>query len=326
VTVKPNVLARKRSEVRSRRWFVRTGDGPTLAAVLERFEEGPAAVREGRVFVNGRRASDPGAAVAIGDRVDVSSRGPAFETIQLMDRRGGIAVVYKPPGIATEPDRSGKEASVVVQAARVLGCRPGAVHACNRLDLGVSGLVLVATSSKARGHIEALRRDRVLSKIYLAIASGAPEDDAGTWAWDLERRGRRQRAITGFGVVCRAPETMTASGADRRVVRPTLLRLIPHTGRWHQLRLHAARAGLALVGDRRHGGPERLCTQDGAVLQSRRVALDAARLELRDERGQPWVVQAHCPEDLRDLWLGLGGPAGALEAWRSPGEGHSPEP
>ncbi|MBN1609571.1 MAG: RluA family pseudouridine synthase [Polyangiaceae bacterium] len=326
MTVTSRVVVRNRTDPRSRCWFVRAGDGRTLAGVLERLGEAHAAVREGRVFVNGRRARDPRGAVGVGDRVEVSSRSPAFESIRLVERRGGIAVVYKPPGIATEPDRSGRDASVVAQAARLLDPGRGSVHACSRLDLGVSGLVLVTTSSEARSHIEALRRDRGLSKVYLAIASGAPDVDRGSWTWDLERRGRLRRAITDFEVLCRAPESTAASGTGRRIVRPTLLRLVAQTGRWHQLRLHAARAGLALIGDRRHGGPERLCSQDGAVHLAPRVALDAARLELCDERGQPWVVQAPCPGDLRGLWLGLGGPAGALDAWLRPVDGTSFEP
>jgi tRNA pseudouridine32 synthase/23S rRNA pseudouridine746 synthase len=326
VTVEPSVVAQNRSDPLSRHWCVRAGDGRTVAAVLGRLGEQRAAVHEGRVFVNGRRASDPRAPVAVGDQLEVSSHGRAFESIRTMDRRGGIAVIYKPPGIPTEPDRSGSEASLVAQAARLFGTVPGSIHACSRLDLGVSGLVLVTTSSEARRHVEVLRRDRVLSKIYLAIVSGAPDADRGRWAWDLARRGRLQRAVTEFEVVCRAPESMTASRTDRRDVRPTLVRLKPQTGRWHQLRLHAARAGLALVGDRRHGGPERLCSQDGTVHLARRVALDAARLELCDERGRPWVVQAPCPADLRALWLGLGGPAEALGEWLRPVEGSSPEP
>ena len=326
MTVKRSVVVPKRTDHPSRRWLVQAGDGRTLAAVLERLGEAHAAVREGRVFFNGRRASDPLAAVAVGDRVEVSRRSHGCESIRLMDRRGGIAVIYKPPGIATEPDRSGKEASVINQAARLFGTGSGSVHACSRLDLGVSGLVLLTTSSEARRHIEALRRDRVLSKIYVAIASDAPDVDRGRWAWDLERRGRVRHAITDFEVACRAPENVALSGTDRRIVRPALLRLMPQTGRWHQLRLHAARAGLALVGDRRHGGPGRLCSQDGAVHLAQRVALDAARLELLDERGHPWVVRSECPADLRELWLGLGGPAGALDLWLQPVHGSSPEP
>jgi 23S rRNA-/tRNA-specific pseudouridylate synthase len=327
VTVQRSVVVRRRTGSPFRHWFVRAGDGRTLAAVLARLGETHAAVCEGRAFVNGRRASDPRAAVAVGDRVDVSGRGHGgSESIRLLDRRGGIAVICKPPGIATEPDRSGTEASVVVQTARLLGTSAHSVHACSRLDRGVSGLVLVTTTSEARRHIEALRRDGVLSKVYLAIASDVPKADRGRWAWDLERRGRVRRALTDFEVLCRAPENMAVSSTGRRVVRPTLLRLMPQTGRWHQLRLHAAHAGCALVGDRRHGGPERLCSQDGAVHPAWRVALDAARLELVDERGRPWLLHTQCPADLGELWLGLGGPAGALDAWLQPGGESLPDP
>lgn len=315
MTVRPSVVLPKRARSSSRRWVVRTGDDRSLLSLIERLGEDRAALGQGRVFVNGRRVQSPATAVALGDCIEVSSRGAVAQAIRLMERRGGILIVHKPPGVPTEPDRSGSDTSLVEQAARLLGRRPGSVHACSRLDVGVSGLVLVTTSSEARRHMEALRRRRVWSKSYFAVASGTPEADGGLWSWPLERNGRVQRAITAFQVLCRAPESTVSSGRERRAARPTLLRLLPQTGRWHQLRLHAAHAGIPLLGDRRHDGPERLCSADGVVHLAPRVALDAAQLDLVDERGHPWRVRATCPPDLRDLWLELGGPAGALDVW-----------
>jgi 23S rRNA-/tRNA-specific pseudouridylate synthase len=92
-------------------------------------------------------------------------------------------------------------------------------------------------------------------------------------------------------------------------VQPTLLALSPETGRWHQLRLHAAQGGAALLGDRRHGGATRVCTSDGQVLSVGRVALDAVCVDMVDEEGKRWWVQSAVASDLRKLWVSVGGQA-----------------
>jgi 23S rRNA pseudouridine955/2504/2580 synthase/23S rRNA pseudouridine1911/1915/1917 synthase len=111
----------------------------------------------------------------------------------------------------------------------------------------------------------------------------------------------------------------TAS-TDYRVLAETphaaLLWLEPRTGRTHQLRVHAARAGRPLLGDRHYGGSGRVVLADGRVLSARRTMLHCARLRLPDvARGGELDLWCPPPEDFRALWRGAGGEEVAEVRW-----------
>jgi 23S rRNA pseudouridine955/2504/2580 synthase/23S rRNA pseudouridine1911/1915/1917 synthase len=227
----------------------------------------------------------------------------------LVDQRGGLAVFLKGPGVPTEPDRAGSGTSVVEVGAQLLGASRRNVHAGSRLDVGVSGLVLVATTRASRRHLQKLTVSGGVAKRYLAIAARPPPDPKGQWCSRLAHNGRLRNAVTRYHRVATAPASTSPEHHAQYHLEPTLLLLLPETGRWHQLRLHAAQAGLPLLGDRRHGGPSRLCVPDGRVIAVGRVALDAAVVELVDEQGARWIVGSGGAPDLRDLWRRLGGVA-----------------
>ncbi len=94
----------------------------------------------------------------------------------------------------------------------------------------------------------------------------------------------------------------------------TLLALEPQTGRTHQLRVHAAAAGAALLGDVRYGGEKRVTLADGRVVTGRRVMLHCERLVLPDVvRGEGTLtLTSPVPADFRQVFLALGGDEGAL--------------
>jgi 23S rRNA-/tRNA-specific pseudouridylate synthase len=86
-----------------------------------------------------------------------------------------------------------------------------------------------------------------------------------------------------------------------------MLALEPITGRTHQLRVHAADAGAALLGDGAYGGDTRVGLSSGRVLGIRRIALHAARVVVPRRSGEAMEVQAEVPAELRGLWTALGG-------------------
>lgn len=95
------------------------------------------------------------------------------------------------------------------------------------------------------------------------------------------------------------------------------LHLRPRTGRTHQLRVHASRAGSPLLGDVAYGGAPRLVLADGRVVTARRVMLHCAWLSLprvRDASAPPLVLRAEIPEDMGAAWAALGGERDALTA------------
>jgi 23S rRNA-/tRNA-specific pseudouridylate synthase len=270
--------------------------------VLEAMDANAAnALLEGRVFVNGRRLRDEGAVCRGGDRVELYAARRVHAEVRILDQRAGFVAVEKPHELPTEPDRHGSDC-VLARAAAALGVDPTSLHAVSRLDVGVSGVLLLARERTALKNAVELRRSGAFRRGYCALTAGDPHVLGGSWT---DKVGQRQDAETQFRVVARlrrarAPEHVTA------------LALVPVTGRTHQLRLHARSAGLPLLGDRRYGAPSQWTATDGAVTSIRRIWLHCARVRLDLERGAPWRLSSRA-ESLSDAWCALGGVARDIE-------------
>jgi 23S rRNA pseudouridine955/2504/2580 synthase/23S rRNA pseudouridine1911/1915/1917 synthase len=187
---------------------------------------------------------------------------------------------------------------------------PRELHAVTRLDLPVSGVVIVARGTAAKAFADSWKRAGKIRRRYLALA--APRGDLGSGIWNgsiEERRGKsrvRRDATTRFLSVATA----------RASTSMALLSLDPVTGRTHQLRIHAAQAGAPLLGDAAYGGPKRLVLADGRVMALARVALHASRIEIERETDAPWSILATHPADLVEAWTLAGGAAGSFDAAR----------
>ncbi len=281
-------------------WVVENDD-TRLGEVIARLGT-PArdALAEGRVFVAGRRAHDATVALAAGTPVEVTAaREAGDDDVALLASHDGIVAAYKPAALPTEPDRAGRSSARRVVSRR-LDMEESRLHALSRLDVGVSGVVLFATTGEAARRVQAARAGGALVRRYVAIVAGSPTPAAGLWSAPVGSRPARTRYrwIADAGSI---------TPADPR--RAALIAVEPISGRTHQIRIHAAGARVPIVGDRAHGGPTRLCLPDGSVTELRRVALHAAWVELRD-RGGVWRASVDPPEELRSTWRSLGGDAG----------------
>lgn len=168
-----------------------------------------------------------------------------------------IIVVDKPSGLLSVPGK-GEAASL----ESLLSERYGEIYMVHRLDMDTSGLMVVARTRAAYHHLQRQFLERTVSKQYIALVDGIITH-GGTIRLplrpDLDDRPRQlvdytygKEATTDYEPICQRPDGRT------------LLRLTPHTGRTHQLRVHCAHAdGLAapIVGDRLYGHPsaQRLC-------------------------------------------------------------------
>ncbi len=284
------------------RW-VATESAP-LGAIMSALDAGEQAIEQGRVFVNGARASAGTDAVSVGDVVEAfAERAAASSRATILEQRGGIVAAFKPAALPTVPDHRGT-ASLLHDVAATLSLPPERVHAASRLDVGVSGVVLLGVDAAGNSSLSQAREAGHLRRRYLAIASRSPGDSKGCWRGAIERAGKSRDAETLFDVREVSPRTVGAAGRGDTDVRAALLDLEPRTGRTHQLRIHAARAGAPLLGDRAHGGPTRLVLDSGAIHEIDRIALHAASVELTH---MSWRVDAPIPAELRSLWRILGG-------------------
>jgi 23S rRNA-/tRNA-specific pseudouridylate synthase len=286
-----------------------TQEAVELRSLLERWGESAAlALADGRVFVDGRRIVEPALEVARGAKVEVyTARDVTTAELRVLGRWGGLAALEKPSGLATEPDHAGIANTVVARAAELFGVERESVHACSRLDVGVSGVVLVALDAESRRKVTSWREQGKFLRRYVAIAAALPSPGAGTWRLPIGK-GRGSRRTVG-GKDARAAETRYAAVAS--TPRGALLALEPVTGRTHQLRVHASHARSPLYGDPTYGGPRNLVQSDGSVEALGRVALHAAWIHLPLEGGLR--VEAPVPEGLVTLWESLGGQASDFE-------------
>lgn len=270
------------------------------------------ALQDGRVFIDGQRAAEP-RELAVGMVVEVFARRPPA-SIEILHDAEGVFAVYKPAALPTEPDKSGNDC-VVHQLASALGVRVEDLFAVSRLDVGVSGVLLVATSEQSRQRMLQERARGTLRRRYLALGCGVPSPEQGEWTDSLGGgvRGKRvvqgrdaQHAQTRYRVVA------TAEPVTRDKPATCLLALSPLTGRTHQLRVHASAHGAPLLGDRKYSGPVRMTAEDGAVKSFSQVLLHSAWVEWGPKSERQRVTSDACA-NLLDTWAALGGDPTAMQ-------------
>jgi 23S rRNA pseudouridine955/2504/2580 synthase/23S rRNA pseudouridine1911/1915/1917 synthase len=105
--------------------------------------------------------------------------------------------------------------------------------------------------------------------------------DRDVWRWSVSRHPDPRKRRVSEPPASDARPALSRAVVMRRAGEFLLLALAPETGRTHQLRIHAARAGAPLLGDTAYGGTRRLTTSTGAVRALDRIALHCAAVDLQ---------------------------------------------
>ena len=216
-----------------------------------------------------------------GERIEVDlgevGVAPGGEPVAIRYRDEHLAVVDKPPGVVTHPT-AGRREGTLVSRLLAMGIplapaedplRPGIVH---RLDVGTSGLMVVACDEAASVALQAMFKAHAVDRRYLALVRGVPANDRFVVDAPLGRRGARIRvAPTGGRAAATEAEVL------ERFPRAAFLEVAPRTGRTHQIRVHLAAIGHPILGDARYGGGGHDATALGLTrpfLHSWRIGFD----------------------------------------------------
>jgi RluA family pseudouridine synthase len=279
--------------------------------VLQRLKVPASVVADGGVFIDKERVQRldrplrPGECVRVHMQAPVESHAASPLVLQ---QRGGVLAVAKPSGLPTIPDEKTGD-SLLQWVAKELGLAASRVHPSSRLDREVSGVVTFALDEPSRELLHAARAQGQYKRRYVALVAGAPQLTSGRWDAPIGRtKNPRHRAAHGDDA--KPAESYFRCVAATPVAQ--LLALEPVTGRTHQLRVHCASSGAAILGDRVYGQGGRLTAPSGAVLQVPRVMLHAAAVHIRTP-GLDFAVRAAIADDLRSLWQRLGGEAGVWD-------------
>ncbi len=219
-----------------------------------------------------------------------------------------ILVLNKPAGLVIHP-AAGNPAGTLVNAllhhcTNLSGIggveRPGIVH---RLDKDTTGLMVVAKNDSAHRRLSLAFRRREIHKTYLAVCYGIPDPPKGTIDAPVGRhpRDRKRMAVTPSG---RAAQTIYEVREHFGATSLIACRLI--TGRTHQIRVHMAYIGHALIGDPLYAGRQWKTIPDAKTAafckEFPRQALHSWRLELtHPATGDPMVFEASLPNDIKSL-------------------------
>jgi 23S rRNA pseudouridine1911/1915/1917 synthase len=208
-----------------------------------------------------------------------------------------LVVVDKPVGVAAHPS-PGWTGLTVVGGLAAAGYRvatsgaaerQGVVH---RLDVGTSGLMVVAKSESAYSRLKQAFRDRTVEKVYHALVQGHPDPLRGTIDAPI---GRHPTADHKWAVVAGGRPSITHYEVLEAFRAASLAEIHLETGRTHQIRVHFSAVRHPCVGDLTYGADPTLATRLGLTRQW----LHATRLGFEHPGTDSWVeFGSDYPDDL----------------------------
>jgi 23S rRNA pseudouridine1911/1915/1917 synthase len=272
--------------------------GLSRTAVVKLLEDGD--------ITTGGKAMPKSDRVTAGQVIDVLMPAPIntdpipltpLEGLTIVYDDQDIVVIDKPIGCAAHPS-PGWTGPTVVGALMAAGYtistsgpaeRQGIVH---RLDVGTSGLMIVAKSDKAFHVLKDAFRNRTVDKIYHAMVQGHMDPTAGTIDAPIDRHPKEDHR---FAVVATGKESITHYEVIEFYRGVSMVKIELETGRTHQIRVHFSALHHPLVGDTTYGADPVLAKS----LQMSRPWLHAAELRFAHPvTGEALNFHAPYPADL----------------------------
>lgn len=277
-----------------------------------------ALIEEGRVELAGKSVSQASLKAVEGTAfaVRIPQAAPAEATAQdipldVVFEDEFLIVVDKPAGLVVHPAAGNPDGTLVNAllhhcAGQLSGiggvARPGIVH---RIDKDTSGLLVVAKTDAAHEGLARQFADHSIERAYKAVTGGVPVPPAGTVRGAIGRSShdRKKMALVEEG---RGKHAVTHYRTLEALDGAALVECRLETGRTHQVRVHLASIGHALLGDPVYGRPPARIRPILQRLGFNRQALHAAELGfMHPVSGEPLRFASPTPVDMRELIVEL---------------------
>lgn len=274
-------------------------------------------ITAGGVSVDGK-GGKPAFRLSAGQRVTIvlpeiprQTAQPEDIPLEILYFDDDIAAVNKPAGMVVHPARGHWKGTLVgalqyhfgQRLSRAGGpTRPGVVH---RLDRDTSGVILVARSDQAHARLAAQFQARTIEKEYFAIVSGAPDRDSDYIDCPIGVHPQQREKMAIRRHCSQSRSARTYYELLERFQGFAALRIVPLTGRTHQIRVHLDHIGCPVLCDKQYGGRRQITRGEirrdpaDCLVLLERQALHARRIKfVHPTTGQPMEIEAPLPQDI----------------------------
>jgi 23S rRNA pseudouridine1911/1915/1917 synthase len=222
--------------------------------------------------------------------------------IDILFENDEMIVLNKPAGLLSIPDRFGKEASL----KSLLQEKYPSIFTVHRLDQFTSGLILFAKTAEAHQELSTLFEGRTIEKKYLGLVIGRPPQSGTIDQAIMEHPGKKGQMVTH----AKGKAAQTSFEVLKYYKRFAWVSFQIHTGRTHQIRIHAQHLGHPIVADDIYGDGEKLLLSS---IKKKNFKLSKAEEEERplltrqalhahtlhfELHGQTFQFEAPLPKDL----------------------------
>jgi 23S rRNA pseudouridine955/2504/2580 synthase len=311
MTVATRAVTADEADIRLDRWFRRHFPWITQGIIQK-------LCRTGQIRVDGKRADTstrlaPGQSIRIPPLPEGAPPAPDKPEIDpneardiqrlIVYRDDLVMALNKPHGLPVQGGPGIKRHVDGMLDALRFGSeeRPRLVH---RLDRDTSGLLLLARTPGAAAKLAAAFRGRNIQKTYWSVTVGCPDPAAGKIDRPVARLtggGRERSAVAVLGDPNASHAITTYETLDVVGSRFAWLAMSPHTGRTHQLRVHAASMGTPILGDGKYG-----IEKSHVEGFSQDLHLHARALRFPHPAGRMLSLEADLPPHMRETFKALG--------------------
>lgn len=177
-----------------------------------------------------------------------------------------IVVCVKPVGILSQADSSGGM-SMITELSKTCGCE---IYPLHRLDKGVTGVMVYAKTKLAAGQLSRDIAEHRFKKEYLAVINGIP-DEKGEMVDLLFKDSRKNKSFVVNRMRKGVKEAKLEFERLKTDGQKSLVRVLLHTGRTHQIRVQFSSRKMSLLGDKKYGST---ADYENIALMSYRLTFD----------------------------------------------------